>query len=35
MNLDLDKFTICKLNTMDLREIKGTTRSNLNSRNET
>jgi hypothetical protein len=34
MNLGLNKLTTCKLNTIELREIKGTTRSNLNSRNQ-
>jgi hypothetical protein len=33
MNLSLDKLTACKLNTIELREIKGITRSNLNTRN--
>jgi hypothetical protein len=32
MNLGPDKFTACKLNTIDLREIKRTTRSNLITR---
>jgi hypothetical protein len=35
MSLAPDKFTACKLNTIELREIKGTTRSNLNTRNHT
>jgi hypothetical protein len=35
MNLGPDKFTTCKLKTIVLREIKGTTRSNLNNRNHT
>jgi hypothetical protein len=34
MNLGPDKLTTCKLNTIELREIKGTIRSNLNSRNQ-
>jgi hypothetical protein len=34
-NLDPDKLTAYKLNTIELREIKGTTRSNLNTRNHT
>jgi hypothetical protein len=29
MNLGPDKLTTCKLNTIELREIKGITRSNL------
>jgi hypothetical protein len=29
MNLGSDDLTACKLNTIHLREIKGTTRSNL------
>jgi hypothetical protein len=33
MGLDPDKLTACKLNTIELREFKGTTRSNLNTRN--
>jgi hypothetical protein len=32
MRLVLDKLTISKLGNMELREITGTTRSNLNSR---
>jgi hypothetical protein len=32
MCLGPDKLTICKLDNMELREIMGTTRSNLNSR---
>jgi hypothetical protein len=35
MNLGLDKLTTCKLNTIEPREIKETTRSNLNSRSQT
>jgi hypothetical protein len=35
INLGPDKLTACKLNTIELREIKGTTRSNLNTRNHT
>jgi hypothetical protein len=35
MNLGSDKLTVCKLNTIELREIKGTTRSNLNAKNQT
>jgi hypothetical protein len=35
MNLGPDKFSACKLNTIELREIKETTRSNLNTRNHT
>jgi hypothetical protein len=35
MNLDPDKLTSCKLNTIELKEIKGITRSNINSRNQT
>jgi hypothetical protein len=35
MNLGLDKLTTCKLNTIELREIKETTRSNLITRNHT
>jgi hypothetical protein len=31
MRLDLDKLTISKLDNMELREITGTTRNNLNS----
>jgi hypothetical protein len=33
MNLGPDKLTTRKLNIIELREIKGTTRSNLNTRN--
>jgi hypothetical protein len=32
MRLDLDELTISKVDNMELREITGTTRSNLNSR---
>jgi hypothetical protein len=32
MHLDPDKFTISKLDNMELREITGTIRSNINSR---
>jgi hypothetical protein len=35
MNLDLDKLMACKLNTIDIREIKGTPRRNLITRNHT
>jgi hypothetical protein len=35
MNLDPDKFTTSNLNTIELRKIKGTTRSKLNYRNKT
>jgi hypothetical protein len=35
MNLGPDKLTTHKLNTIELREINGTTRSNLNTRNHT
>jgi hypothetical protein len=35
MNLGPDKLMTCMLNTIELREIKGTTRSNLNTRNHT
>jgi hypothetical protein len=35
MNLGPDKLTACKINTIELREIKGTTRSKINSRNQT
>jgi hypothetical protein len=35
MNLGPDKLTACKINIMELREIKGTTRSKINSRNQT
>jgi hypothetical protein len=31
MRLDPDKLTVSKLDNMELREITGTTRSNLNS----
>jgi hypothetical protein len=34
MNLGPEKLTACKLNTIELREIKGTTRNNINSRNQ-
>jgi hypothetical protein len=34
MNLNPDQLTTCKLNTIELREIKGKTRNNLNSRNQ-
>jgi hypothetical protein len=33
MNLSHDKLIACKLNTMELREIKETNRSNINSKN--
>jgi hypothetical protein len=33
VNLGPDKIMACKLNTTELRAIKGTTRSNLNIRN--
>jgi hypothetical protein len=33
INLGFDKLMACKLNTMELRENKGTTRSKLNTRN--
>jgi hypothetical protein len=32
MRLGSDKFTVCKLDNMEFREITGTTRNNLNSR---
>jgi hypothetical protein len=35
MNLILDKLTTCKLNTIELREIRRTTRCNLIARNHT
>jgi hypothetical protein len=35
VNLGPDRLTACKLTTLELREIKGTTRSNLNTRNHT
>jgi hypothetical protein len=35
MNLGPDKLTACKLNTIELRQVKGTTRSNLIIRNHT
>jgi hypothetical protein len=35
MRLGPDKLTISKLENIDLREITGATRSNLNSRNQT
>jgi hypothetical protein len=35
MHLGPDKLTISKLNNMDLREITGTNRSNINSRIQT
>jgi hypothetical protein len=35
MHLGPDKLTISKLDNVELREIMGTTRSNLNSRNQT
>jgi hypothetical protein len=35
MNLGPNKLTACKVNTIELREIKGTNRSNLNYRNQT
>jgi hypothetical protein len=34
MNVGPDKLTTYKLNTIELREIKETTRSNLNSSNQ-
>jgi hypothetical protein len=34
MRLGPDELTISKLNNMELREITGTTRSNLNSRTQ-
>jgi hypothetical protein len=35
MSLGPDNLTTCKLNTIELREIKGTTISNLNTGNHT
>jgi hypothetical protein len=35
MNLGPDKLTACKINTIELREIKGTIGSKINSRNQT
>jgi hypothetical protein len=35
MHLGPDKLTISKLDNIELREITGATRSNLNSRNQT
>jgi hypothetical protein len=35
MHLNLNKLTISKLDSIELREITGATRSNLNSRNQT
>jgi hypothetical protein len=35
MNLGPGKLMVCKLNTKKLRENKGTTRNNLNTRNQT
>jgi hypothetical protein len=35
MNLGPDKLITCKLNTIEFREIKGTSRSNLITRNHT
>jgi hypothetical protein len=35
MTLGSDKLTACKLNTIEHREIKGTTRSTLITRNHT
>jgi hypothetical protein len=35
MRLGPDKLTISKLDNIELREITGTTRSNINSRNQT
>jgi hypothetical protein len=35
MRLDPNKLTISKQDNIELREITGTTRSNLNSRNQT
>jgi hypothetical protein len=35
MRLGLDKLTINKLDTIELRETTGITRSNLNTRNQT
>jgi hypothetical protein len=34
MRLGLDKLTISKLDNIELREITGTTRNNINSRNQ-
>jgi hypothetical protein len=34
MRLGIDKLTISKLENIELREIIGATRSNLNSRNQ-
>jgi hypothetical protein len=34
MRLGLDKLTISKLENIELKEITGITRSNLNSRNQ-
>jgi hypothetical protein len=33
MNIGSDKLTTCRLNTIELREIKGTIRSNIITRN--
>jgi hypothetical protein len=35
MNLGIDKLKSCKLNTIELREIKGTNRSNIKTMNHT
>jgi hypothetical protein len=35
MNLGPNKLTACKVNTIELREIKRITRSNLSTRNPT
>jgi hypothetical protein len=35
MRLNLDKLTISKLDNIELRELAGTTKSNINSRNQT
>jgi hypothetical protein len=35
MRLGPDKLTLSELDNIELREITGTTRSNLNSRNQT
>jgi hypothetical protein len=35
MRLGSDKITISKLDNIEIREITGTTRSNINSRNQT
>jgi hypothetical protein len=35
MNIGLDKLMTCKLTTRKLRENKGTTRNNLDTRNHT